>query len=131
MNVIKASAILFMAIGMLFSSNLVQAQRGGQQGPKPIPNSTQIKKMIQELVSTLDLNADQSKEISDLYTAHFEDVKEIFESGRPSRKEMENLKKKFEEDIKSVLSEEQQEEYEEYLEKNKSQRSGPPQRGRK
>ena len=131
MNVMKASAILLMAAVTLFSSNLVHAQTGGQQGPRPIPNSSQITKMVKELTSTLDLNADQSKEISDLYIAHFEEVKEKFESGKPPRNEMESLRKEFENEVKSLLTEEQQGQYEAYLKNKKSQREGPSQRGRR
>lgn len=110
---------------IIIGGNFAQAQQRGQQGPPSTPSTSQIKKMVTELSNTLDLNADQAKEIADLFTDHFKEVKEKFESGRPSRKVMENLDKEFEKEVKSLLNEEQQEQFETFMKKNKPQQGRP------
>jgi len=118
MTILKTARILAISTIILLSTNFVQAQ----QGPPPTPNSSQIKKMVTELSNTLELDADQSKEVFDLYTSHYKEVKTKTESGRPSRKVMENLQTKFEKEVKSLLNEEQQEEFDAFVKKNKPQK---------
>nr|WP_320120660.1 hypothetical protein [uncultured Marinifilum sp.] len=120
-NLKKLASLLMITVSIITGINIAQAQQRGQQGPPPTPNSSQIKKMVTELSNTLDLNADQTKEISDIFTDHFKEVKEKFESGRPSRKVMENLEKEFEKEVKSLLNDEQQEQFEAFIKKNKPQ----------
>ncbi|PKQ62305.1 hypothetical protein BZG02_13425 [Labilibaculum filiforme] len=99
-----------------------------QQGPPPIPTSTEIKKTVTDLSNTLELTDVQSKEVFDLYTAHFKEVSNKMESSRPSRKEMEALQSKFEKEVKAVLTTEQQKKYETYLKENQPKQGGPQQR---
>ena len=117
-NIKKAVALLMITASIMIGGNFAQAQ----QGPPPTPNSSQIKKMVMELSDTLDLNADETKDIANLFTEHFNEVKEKFESGKPSRNEMESLDKKFKKEVNSLLTEEQQEQFETFMNKNKPQK---------
>jgi len=121
-NLAKTFSLLVITA---ISLNIVQAQpQGGQQGPPPVPNSKQIAAIISDLSKTLDLSDNQYKTISDLYTAHFNEVKVKTESGRPNREEMESLKAAFEKKVKAVLTSEQQEKYTTYLKNNSRNQRG-------
>ncbi|MBI9058784.1 MAG: hypothetical protein JEZ01_13555 [Labilibaculum sp.] len=124
MNFKKIATLLMITASIMIGGNFAHAQ----QGPPPTPNSTQIKKMVIELSDTLDLDADQTKDIAELFTDHFKEVKEKFASGRPSRKDMESLDTKFKKEVNSLLNEEQQEQFEAYMKKNKPQQSRPQRR---
>ena len=108
---------LFLVLGLILSLN-VQAQQGRQQGPPQLPNNEQIEKMVDELAETLSLTDEQKEKVSEKYFKHFEEVKEKTEGSRPKREEMEVLKSDFEEDVKSVLTEEQKEKFDAYQKKN-------------
>ena len=121
---------LVMIICVAFLSNSTYAkpqggQRGGQQGPPPIPSAKQIKKMINELTTEISLSEPQELEVLELYTNHFKEIKDKIKSGRPDRDEMQSIRKNFEDDVKEVLSEDQQELYTRYLNNNR------PKKGRR
>lgn len=126
-NFKKAVALFMITTSIMIGGNLAQAQQN-QQGPPPTPNSSQIKKMVTELSNNLNLNADQTKDVAELFTDHFKKVKEKFESGRPSRNEMENLDTKFKKEVNSLLNEKQQKQFETYMKKNAPKQNGPQQR---
>ncbi len=119
--------ILILTSMVLFSSNIFAQQRqGGQQregqGAPPIPNETQIIKMVDDLSAELSLKEDQKVEILALYNDHFNEVKSSMNSGKkPSREEMENLKTKFENKVKSLLNDEQQDLFVDFIKKNQKQ----------
>lgn len=113
MNFKKIAALLMITAAIIVSGNFAQAQ----QGPPPIPNTSQIKKMVVDISTTLELNDVQSKQVFDLYTAHFDEVKEKTQSGKPSRNKMEALKSEFEKKVKSILTDEQQEQFEKFMKK--------------
>lgn len=119
----KIARILMIVAIIATSVNLSQAQ---QQGPPPIPNSTQIKKMVAELSNSLKLNDEQNKQVFNLYTSHFKEISAKTEASKPSRKEMEALRSKFEKDIKSLLTAEQQIEFENFNKEHAPDQKGQP-----
>jgi len=125
-NMRKIAGILMIAAIIVTSMNLSQAQQNKQEGPPPLPNSTQIKKMVAELSSSLKLNDEQNKQVFNLYTSHFKEVSAKIEASKPSRKEMEALRSKFEKDIKSLLTAEQQIEFENFNKKHAPDHNGQP-----
>ncbi|OFY04141.1 MAG: hypothetical protein A2W99_11425 [Bacteroidetes bacterium GWF2_33_16] len=94
---------------MIFSS--AYSQRPNDQRPQRIPDSTQIVKMTNNLAQELFLTDEQKAKITDLYLAHFKEVKkqldEIERDKKRNREKMETYKSEFEEKIKSLLIDEQ------------------------
>ncbi|WP_372755527.1 hypothetical protein [Labilibaculum sp.] len=126
MGIIKVTSLFAIAVIMLLSNKTVQAQPGGggQQGPPSLPTASEIKTMVTELTTSLELNEDQSSEIYDLFVEHFEAVEDKMSAGRPSREDMEELESSFTEEVNALLTEEQQEGFEDYMEENAPQK-GP------
>tara|TARA_B110000967_G_C18745222_1_gene489858 strand:+ start:513 stop:770 length:258 start_codon:yes stop_codon:yes gene_type:complete len=81
--------------------------------------------MINELTTEISLSEPQELEVLELYTNHFKEIKDKIKSGRPDRDEMQSIRKNFEDDVKEVLSEDQQELYTRYLNNNR------PKKGRR
>ena len=122
--------LVLAALTVMLSLTLTQAQPGGQkgghQGPPPLPNDEQIEKMVTNLSNELNLNEPQEKQVSELYFAHFEEVKAVTDDGnsRPDREVMEKMKEDFKTEVKSVLTKDQQAEFDTYMKKKESQRGG-------
>lgn len=115
------SITLIIAAMIFLTINLSAQQRQGQGRPQ-IPNESQIVKMVNDLSSELSLNGDQKTEILALYQDHFAEVKSSMNSGqRPNRDERESLKSDFEDDVKNILNDEQEELFTEYMKKNNKQ----------
>lgn len=91
---------------------------GGQQGPPPVPTTKEIVKMVDELSSEILLSADQKTEVLSLYKNHFKEIESKTSSGRPDRDKMEALKEDFEDNVKDVLTKEQQKLFTAYQKKN-------------
>ena len=110
----KYSSRLLTLLVFVMGVSLIQAQpggqKGGQQGPPPLPTDEQIEKIVADLSTELDLSETQEKQISELYFAHFEEVSEMVGSGdsRPEREVMEQIRSNFEIEVKSYLTKEQQ-----------------------
>lgn len=119
------TTLIFIIAGNLFSQ---PPQRGRMQGPPPLPDSTQIVKMVDELATTLSLTKEQKSKILELHFAHFEEAKKLMEknkSDRESHREaMDELKEEFDEQVKDVLTEDQVEAFKEYVENRKKQQRG-------
>lgn len=121
----KLSTIL---IGSTLSITMLLAQPGGQrppmQGP-PIPNDKQITVMVEELSKTLDLNKKQSEQISDLYTAHFKEVKTLMKKSQKqndkNKKKMDKMKDRFDNEVKAILTPEQRKAFEAYIKEHTPQ----------
>lgn len=128
MGIIKVTSLFAIAVIMLLSNKTAVAQPGGggggQQGPPSLPSSSEIKTMVTELSTELELNESQSEEIYDLFVEHFEAIEDKMSAGRPSRKEMESLESSFEKEVKALLTDEQQEEFEDFMKENAPQK-GP------
>ena len=122
----RFSPSLLIAMMILFGVNL-KAQHGPGDGPPPIPNDKQIEKMVLDLSEELSLSNDQSDRIEALFKEHFEEVKESLDRNeKMMRGEMELKKSEFENKIKGLLSEEQAEQFEEFMKK-----LAPPRRQRR
>jgi len=120
-------AVLVLVILLITSNSYAQPQgggrQGGPQGPPPIPNATQIKKMVKQLSTELSLTEEQGTKVSALYTAHFDDVKAKTKVGVPIREKMEKLNSDLEREVKSLLSTKQQKLFAAYLKKQANQAS--------
>lgn len=119
-NKFNFGILLLLTSMILLSSNLLAQQRKGQGGPQ-MPSETQINEMVEELSTELSLSDGQKTEILALYTDHFAEAKASMSSGqRPSREEMESQRTDFEDEVKSLLNDEQKTLFDEFNEKNKS-----------
>jgi hypothetical protein len=116
---------LMMALMIVtLSSGITMAQQRGQGGPPPMPDDKQIEKMVEDLVNELSLTTEQEKLVSEKYFTHFDEVNAKMKSGRPDRDEMDKMKSDFQNDIKSVLSKDQQKLFDEYIKKQEANRRG-------
>ena len=98
-------------------------QRGGQQGPPPVPNSKQIKTMVSDLAKDISLTDKQEASVLLLYNEHFEAVnEETSGNARPNREKMEALQSTLEKNVKAQLTADQQKAYTAWLKKQNSQR---------
>jgi hypothetical protein len=117
---IKSSVLAFITITFIVSATMFAQP---QQKPPKIPNDDQINKMIENLSTELSLNEKQHQEIHELYITHFDHVREKVElkkaEHRMEREEMDNLRSKFEEEVKSLLSEEQQTMFNKFIDKER------------
>ena len=93
-------------------------QGGSQQGPPELPSTKQIEKMVSDLASEILLSDEQEAEVLEIYKNHFEKVESKTKSGRPDRSEMEELKEEFENEVKAVLTKDQQKLFTAYQKKN-------------
>jgi Spy/CpxP family protein refolding chaperone len=122
--VVANLSIILLLIAMALSNVVFAQPGGGQQGPPELPNAKQIKKMVAEMSEELSLNEEQGTEILELYTAHFDEVKELTSAGRPDRTKMEAVKTKLEKQVKALLTEEQQELYVAYVKEHEPSQEG-------
>lgn len=125
MKTIKTISLLsFLLISsMSFAQGPNNGPRGGQQGPPPIPSEKQIKNMLNDLSDEISLSEDQETQVLDLYLAHFEEMeKKTSGNSRPERSEMETFETAFQNDVKALLSESQQTQYETYLKEHNNNR---------
>ena len=115
-------SITLLIAAMFFLTTNLSAQKRQEQGPPPIPNETQINKMVEDLSTELSLTEAQSAKILGLYSDHFAEVKKLMKSQRKSREDMKSKKAEFEDEIKNLLNEEQQDLFDEFMEKNHRQK---------
>jgi hypothetical protein len=105
-----------------------QRAQGHDQQMPPVPDSTQITKMITDLSTELSLTEDQLPVVSSAFFNHFEEVKALTEQGkRPDREVMEAVKKSFETEVEATLTKDQKKLFKAYM-KKKQPKQGPPQR---
>jgi hypothetical protein len=119
-KIINLNTLLLLTSFLFLASNIFAQQR---KGPPRIPDSEQINKMVEDLSTELSLNEEQRTNIHDLYTEHFNEIKDRMEQNKDKQKmereEMENHRKAFEDEVKSQLSEVQQDKFEEFMKKHK------------
>ncbi len=123
----KKTLRLIFVLTVLFSVTFIQAQPHGKQGPRPIPDSKSVTAMVDNLSQELALTKKQKKKVSDLYTNHFDLLREKIgndNNSRPKREVMEQMQEDFETEVKSVLTEDQQKQFDTYMKKQKLQRGG-------
>ncbi len=112
------TGILLIIATMLFISGNLLAQQQQDRNPPPKPPSTEeVNKMVDELSTNLSLNKSQKKEVSDLFTAHFNEARGSMNNNERnvSREEMEKKRRSFEEQIKSLLNDEQKVEFDKFM----------------
>jgi len=134
----KTAQLLFLSFALLITGVVAQAQqqghRGNPQGPAPLPDNDQIEKMVDDLSTQLSLNESQKKQVSEMYSAHFEKAKVIREDHKALRdaqiKQMDQFRAEFELEIKSVLTEKQQEEFDAYTKKQHYRKGGKGGKGK-
>ena len=128
---------LSLILGMLLIAGNLFAQpqqRGGMQGPPPLPDSVQIVKMVDELATAISLSDEQKKQVSELHFAHFEEAKELMEENKSDRENhrqaMDDLRQEFDEQVKELLTEKQLKDFEKFI-KNRPKQPGENRPGRK
>ena len=126
MKQIKKTSTILLIVALMFTVGNIQAQPGGQHGPPPIPNDSQVKEIIVKLTKELSLSDSQEEQISALYYANFKEARALA-AKKASRKEMEQLKAIFEKNVKSLLTSDQQKKFVAYQKKNQPQ-GGKPRR---
>ena len=113
----------------MFITSYAQARQRGPQGPPPIPDKEHIEAMVTDLSAELSLTDGQQEQISRLSIAHFEEVKAVQDKYKNSReaehKEMKESNTRFEKEVKSLLSEEQQSQFDEFRKKHDPRKGGP------
>ncbi len=133
-NKTSKKRIIVSLFVLIFSITMVHAQHQGRpQGPPPAPNKQQIEKMVTDLSKELSLTKTQEESVSELYTDHYKTLKKKMNSnkgGKPDRSEMDELKTDFENDVKALLTEDQQKLFVAYLKKQESKRQRPEQQNR-
>lgn len=116
----RTTSILFFILIAILTVSTVEAQQDrNKQGPPPLPNDEQIEQMVQDLDKALSLSDEQEKQVSEKYFSHFEVIEKKVDKGRPDREEMAKIKTEFIDDVKSVLSDEQKDQYDVFLKENR------------
>lgn len=133
-NSISFYSALMLVIALFLSTNASTQPSQRQQGPPPIPGDEEITQMVDDLAEKISLTKIQKAKISELYFAHFDDIKKLSGQGGRNlegREAMENLKINFDREVKTLLTEEQQKLFDKYQRENKPlrRREGKP-RGR-
>jgi len=131
-NFLKTTGLLSLILILITIATILQAQPGGKQGPPPIPNEKQIEKMVTDLSKELSLDETQQQQVSEMFVAHFNEVKEVQNKYKASheaeRKEMDSARNEFEKEMKTVLTKEQQKQFDEFMENRKPQQNKKVQR---
>ena len=110
--------IFLIVVTMLFLSISLSAQQQPERnGPPKPPSATEVNKMVDELSTNLSLSESQKKEVSELFTAHFNKVRESMgnREGKGSPEEMQQKRKDFEEQVKSLLNDEQKVQFDKFM----------------
>lgn len=115
--------VLFLSVNTLWAQ---QQQKGGQR----ISMEERQKQELKELKSTLELTAEQEKEIVKLQTAFTKESKAL-RSGmtqntdrKAMRDKMTTLRKKYDTDVKALLTDEQKAKYDKLIAKRQEQMQG-------
>ncbi|MBU1095357.1 MAG: hypothetical protein CVV23_11210 [Ignavibacteriae bacterium HGW-Ignavibacteriae-2] len=121
---INAGILLIIALLFFISGNILAQQKPERNGPPKPPSTSEVNKMVDELSTNLSLSETQKKEISTLYTSHYNNIRESFDNqaGKTSPQEMQQKRKDFEEQIKSLLSDEQKTAFDKFVKNNMNQK---------
>jgi hypothetical protein len=127
MNYFKTTIknIVLVSLLIILIGNFAIAQPGNHQGPPPVPTSDQVEKMVTELNSELSLSETQKTKMSGIFTAHFDEVRELSKSRTTSREVMEAKKAEFENSVKAILTEDQQKQFDTYQKEHQPQQGRP------
>lgn len=108
--------LLVLILITLSTGSWAQAQQHERpQGPPPIPSEKQLEKMVGDLSDELNLSDKQQSELSKIVSTHFDVLKGKAKAEKENRevhrKEMEDLRKEFEKEVSTILTEEQQKQF--------------------
>lgn len=117
--------LVILLFTLSFYNLQAQAPKGNHPGPPPAPSSEQINEMVNDLSAKLSLSKDQKEKVLALYIKHFDEQKDNIDNARELHQEMEKTRKAFENDIKTLLSEEQKVSFNTYM-KNQRKQHGDP-----
>lgn len=134
----QIQTLALLAMSLVFSITVANAQPNGERGPRPIPDETQIEKKVERMEKELALTKDQKEKISELFTAHFDQMKAEREKVKPQMEQMraknEELRKELETSIIAQLTPEQAKKFEEFNKKRGEKKPNGrqhPEQGRK
>ena len=124
------TTVLALVLFAFVTSSFLQAQPQQQPRGPMLPDSTQIVKMVDELAEAVSLSEKQKEEILKLHFEHFNQAKagmkkEQKDNEKP-RKAPDELRAKFEEQIKALLNEEQQAKFDNFFKQQHQERRRPP-----
>lgn len=118
----KLIAVLFVMM-FVFSSNSFAQNQPPQGPPPPIPNEDQVVKMVDKISESLNLTQDQKDKFLELHKEHFSEmrshVKLEDEKMKSKKEEMHSNRMKFENELKSLLNENQKADFDEFVKNNK------------
>ncbi len=119
----KKQWILTLLLGCFILSGSLFAQPQHRQGPPPLPDSTKIVKMVDELAKKLSLKEEQKTEIEKLHHEHFAEAEQLMAGHKSEREKhrqkMDALRQDFEEQVKALLNAKQKTEFEQFVKKHK------------
>lgn len=125
----KVSALL--GILLLSSSLWAQPQGGGPPPPKP-PTEAEIMAQVNELSTQLSLSNSQRSHLTDLFTAHFKELRQEMEKGQKAheiqRQTMDARRAEFEKQIKAILTGDQIKAFEAFEKEHRPPQPQQPQR---
>ena len=127
------TGIFLIIVSMLFiSGNLLAQQQPEKNGPPKPPAVTDVNKMVDDLSTKLSLDKAQKQKVSDLFTAHFNNDRESIgnKKGKGSPEEMQQKRKDFEEQVKSLLNNEQKVAFDNFMKSRSPQQNQQQQQKR-
>lgn len=121
----KRKYILFSFITMFTFTTILLAQRR----PPQLPDDAQVAEMVKELASMLNLNPEQTEKINSLFEAHFKAARKLMDKAKEQNEKqdkiMDRLRNEFESDVKSLLNEKQQAEFDQFMKTRLARPRGP------
>jgi len=105
---------------------------GGPGQPPALPDSTGIVNIVDEMAEALSLTDDQKDRIAELHFAHFAAAEQVLGASRGdregAREAMDDLRQDFEADMKDLLTDAQQEAFDEFSASRHGRSGGPGRR---
>lgn len=125
-NIINIQLIVTLFL-FLFAASYMNAQPKDKKPPM-IPNDEQIAHMVEDMAKQLDLTEAQKEKVLLLHKEHFQKLRGMMKKeneGRDKmREEHEQFKKQLEQDVKSIIGENQVQKYEEFLKNMEARHNG-------
>jgi len=134
-NLFAICALCLLTAGgsLVFAQGGPPRGNGGPGQPPALPDSSGIVEIVDEMAEALSLTDDQKSRVSELHFAHFAAAEKVLGASRGdregTREAMDDLRRDFEADVKEILTDEQQEAFDE-LSASRRGRSGGPGRRR-
>lgn len=128
------TTFFLLSLFLMTATAFAQDQQRKPKGPPPPMDEKQMEKMIDDIDKKLSLTSEQKEKITVLMSEHFKEMKEVREKFKKSRdaekSEMDSLKTKFDEDMNSVLTEDQQVLFKEFMKEKRPDRDEKGKRGK-